>query len=310
MQRFGRSLTLWLFAAMLAVMLAIQPAHAEPVSNEYLGLEVNGNLELAPGKTLRTDGAVLIVHGTLAHHRLEMIAALQNNLKQRGVNSLAITLSLGLNRRQGMFDCKLEHDHRHGDAADEIVSWVEWLQSKGASKITVLGHSRGGSQAALALVERGDVGVARLILAAPLLQSETELAARYQEEHGQTLAPLLAKARKHVEDGEGDTLLDVPGFLYCRPARVTAAAFHDYYEPDPQHNVLRLLEQINTPALLILAGDDRIVPSLAPAVKVVQGENRLGARTVVETIDGADHFFRDLFGDELADRVAAFVTKP
>ncbi len=310
MQRFEQSLTLWLFAALLATSIAILPAAAEPVANEYLGLEVNGNLEMAPGKTLQSNGVVLIVHGTLAHHRMEMIAALQENLKQRGVNSLAMTLSLGLNRRQGMFDCKLEHDHRHGDAADEIVSWVEWLQSKGASKITVLGHSRGGSQAALALVERGDVGVTRLVLAAPLLQLEPELAERYQGEHGQPLAPLLAKARKHVEDGEGDTLLDVPGFLYCRPARVTAAAFHDYYEPDPQHNVLRLLEQISTPTLLILAGDDRIVPGLSLAVTAAQSGNKLGERTEIETVDGADHFFRDLFGDELADRAAAFAAKP
>ena len=165
-------------------------------------------------------------------------------------------------------------------------------------------------RAALALVERGDVGVTRLVLAAPLLQLESELAERYQGEHGQSLAPLLAKARKHVEDGEGDTLLDVPGFLYCRPARVTAAAFHDYYEPDPQHNVLRLLEQISTPTLLILAGDDRIVPGLALAVTAAQGGNKLGARTAIETVDGADHFFRDLFGDELADRAAAFAAKP
>ncbi len=306
MQRIGRLATLLI----LAVVLAVQPVHAEPVLHEYLGLEVNGNLELAPGKSLQSDGVVLIVHGSLAHHRMETIAALQENLKKQGVNSLAVTLSLGLNRRQGMFDCKLEHDHRHGDAADEIVSWVEWLQLKAASGIAVLGHSRGASQAALALVERGDVGVNRLILAAPLLQSEGELAARFQEENAQPLAPLLAKARKLVEDGEGDALLDVPGFLYCRPARVTAAAFHDYYEPDPQHNVLRLLEQITTPTLLVLAGDDKVVPGLASAVADAQNHNRFGGRVTVETIEGADHFFRDLFGDELADRVVAFVGKP
>lgn len=306
MQRIGELTAL----CILAVLLTAWPLRAEPVVAEYLGLEVNGNLEVAPSKSLRSDGVVLIVHGSLAHHRMEMIAALQDNLKKQGVNSLGITLSLGLNRRQGMFDCKLEHDHRHGDAADEIVAWVEWLQSKGASRITVLGHSRGGSQAALALVERGDVGVSRLILAAPLLQSEAELAARFQEQQGQPLAPLLAQARKLVEDGDGDTLLDVPGFLYCRPARVTAAAFHDYYEPDPQHSVLRLLDQISTPALLIMAGDDKVVPSLAASVAAAQSQNRLGARLSIETIDGAGHFFRDLFGDELADRVVAFLAKP
>ena len=241
---------------------------------------------------------------------MEVIAALQANLKARGLNSLAITLSLGINRRQGMFDCKLEHDHRHGDAADEIIAWVEWLQGRGATSVTVLGHSRGASQAALALVERADVGVGRLILAAPLYQGFAEIAERYQQEVGQPLAPLLTRARKMIEDGDGDTLLDVPGFLYCRPARVTAAAFHDYYAADPQQDVLKLMTEINTPTLIVLAGDDKVVPTLSAAVSEAQKVNWRGRRVSVMTVEGADHFFRDLFGEELADHVAAFVGKP
>jgi pimeloyl-ACP methyl ester carboxylesterase len=285
------------------------PLRAETVHQEYLGLEVNGNFEIAAGRSLEKDGAVLIVHGSAAHHRLEVIAGLQQNLKARGMNSLAITLSLGLPKRSGMFDCALEHDHRHADAADEIIAWVEWLQKKGASRITLLGHSRGGNQAALAIVERADAGVAGLILAAPLLQTEAEIAARYAEAFGQPLAPLLASARKKIEDGEGDTLMDVPGFLHCRPAKVTAAAFHDYYAPDPQYDVLALLGQIGLPALLVLAGDDRVVPELAGAVAAARAAHRLPARLSIATVDGADHYFRDLFGDELADKVAAFVGK-
>ena len=306
MQRIVAMAALWIAAFGSAGSLV----HAEPVSQEYLGLEVSGNMEVAPGKSLRADGVVLIVHGSLAHHRVQMIAALQDNLKTRGINSLAITLSLGLNRRQGMFDCTLEHDHRHGDAADEIIAWVEWLQSKGASRVAVLGHSRGGAQAALAIVERADAGVERLILAAPLFQTQSEIASNYQEELGQPLEPLLAKARKLVEDGEGDTLMDVPGFIYCRPAKVTAAAFHDYYAPDPQHNVLKLLEEIGTPTLLVVAGDDRIVPKLGAAAADVRQRRRMSSRASTVTIERADHFFRDLFGDDLADRVAEFFAKP
>jgi hypothetical protein len=96
-----------LIAMAVAVMLHINAVQAAPVSQEYLGLEVSGNLELAAAKTLEKDGAVLIVHGSLAHHRMEVIAKLQDNLKTLGVNSLAITLSLGLPKRSGMLDCKL-----------------------------------------------------------------------------------------------------------------------------------------------------------------------------------------------------------
>ncbi len=296
-------------AAALVLLAAVAPARAEPVAQEYLGLEVGGNLELAPGKSLAADGVVLIVHGSAAHHRMEMIAGLQDNLKQQGINSLAITLSLGLQRRAGMFDCKLEHDHRHADASDEIVAWTEWLQKRGANRVFLLGHSRGAAQATLALVERPDLGIRGLIAAAPLYQTDAEIDARFAAAFGTPLAPLLVKARKLVEAGEGDTLLDVPGFLHCKPARVTAAAFHDYYAPDPQHDVLRLLGEVTIPGLLVVAGDDRITPTLAGAVAQAKSDRRLPDNLAVETVDRADHMFRDLYGEELADRVVEFVKR-
>ena len=112
-------------ATALFLLAAVAQGRAEPVAHEYLGLEVGGNLELVDGKSLAADGVVLIVHGSAAHHRMEMIASLQGNFRQQGINSLAITLSLGLQKRAGMFECKLEHDHRHADASDEIVAWIE-----------------------------------------------------------------------------------------------------------------------------------------------------------------------------------------
>jgi pimeloyl-ACP methyl ester carboxylesterase len=307
MTRVGKML---LVLACLAGAAVGRPALAAPVAQEYLGLEVGGNLELAAGKSLAADGAVLIVHGSAAHHRMETIAALQENLKARGINSLAITLSLGLQKRSGMFDCKLEHDHRHADASDEIIFWVEWLQKKGAGRVYLLGHSRGGAQAALAVVERADIGVRGLIAAAPLYQTDAEIDARYAASFGTALQPLLAQARKRVEAGEGDTLLDVPGFLHCKAAKVTAAAFHDYYAPDPQHDILRLLGEITIPTLTVVAGADEVVPGLGAALAVAAQSQRLPENAVVTKIDGADHMFRDLFGDELADRVAEFVRRP
>ena len=223
------------------------------------------------------------------------------------LNSLAITLSLGLPKRAGMMDCKLEQDHRHADAGDEIIAWVEWLQKKGASRVSVIGHSRGASQAALSVVERMDAGVTSLILAAPLHQSEAEIEKRYEQSFGKPLAPVLGIARKHVEDGEGDVLMDVPGFLHCSQARVTAAAFQDYYAPDPQYDVVNLLGQIHIPVLLVVAGDDKLMPSLPTAIDAASTAGRLPRQLELANIEGADHFFRDLFGEELADSITAFV---
>lgn len=298
--------------ALLAVATGVvhgDVVRAEPVSQEYLGLEVGGNLELAQGKSLANGSTVLIIHGSAAHHRLETIVALQENLKKQGLNSLAITLSLGLQNRSGMFDCKLEHDHRHADASDEIVAWVEWLQKKMANKVYLLGHSRGGAQAALAVVERADIGVRGLIAAAPLYQSDAEIADRYAATFGAPLQPLLSRARKLVEAGEGDTLFEVPGFLHCKSAKVTAAAFHDYYAPDPQHDVLRLLGEITIATLTVVAGADRVVPGLGSAIADAKDSRRLPESAAIANIEGADHMFRDLFGDELADQVVAFVRR-
>ena len=106
---------------------------------------------MAPGKSLKTDGAVILLHDTLGHHRMELMAALQELLHARGVNSLAITLSLGLNARRGMFDCGIEQDHRSEDAREELQTWISWLKEKGAGSVILAGHGRGGSRSPITL---------------------------------------------------------------------------------------------------------------------------------------------------------------
>jgi len=137
------------FCLIMACVIFPSLARAEIVAHELRGLELSGNLEIAEGKSLEKDGVALIVHGTIGHHRMEIIETLQRNLLSRGINSLAVTFSMGLDARQGEYPCKLEHDHRHMDGVEEIGSWVSWLRIAGARKITLIGHSRGGNQAAL-----------------------------------------------------------------------------------------------------------------------------------------------------------------
>jgi pimeloyl-ACP methyl ester carboxylesterase len=278
-------------------------AAGEDVVHEHLGLEMAGRLEIAPGKSLEQDGAALILHGTLAHHGMEIIRDLQANLKERGINTLAMTLTLGLNRRTGMFDCALEHDHRHGDAVEELAAWTEWLISRGARSVHVIGHSRGGAQAALFAVEEPTRISGRLVLVAPSPEPTAgEAEAGYRARFGAELAPLLNQARQREEGGEADALMTVPGFLYCQNARVTAAAFIDYYGSS-RPSLTSLLQGLAVPTLVIAAGADEIVRDLPETLR----RETLPNNVQVDTIDGADHFFRDLFGEELADKVAAFL---
>lgn len=50
--------------------------------------------------------------------------------------------------------------------------------------------------------------------------------------------------------------MDVPGFLGCTRARVTAGAFLDAYAPERAPDLVRLLRSRDLPVLAFLAGDD------------------------------------------------------
>jgi hypothetical protein len=97
-----------------------------------------------------------------------VIAALQQGLKQRGVNCRHNAEPRGA-KRTGV-RLQVEHDHRHGDASGEIVSWSSGCNTK-CGEGHLVGHSRGAAQAALVMVERADLGVRGLVLAAPLHQT-------------------------------------------------------------------------------------------------------------------------------------------
>ena len=61
--------------AALTIAAATVRCAAEEVSLDYLGLELSANLEIAAGKSLKNE-VVLLVHDTLGHDRMELMAAL------------------------------------------------------------------------------------------------------------------------------------------------------------------------------------------------------------------------------------------
>src|SRR5260221_8722433 len=112
--------------AALALLLCPALVHAEPVQIKPSLLRLNGNLELAPDNSV-AGGVALILHGTLSHHRQETVAALQKNLKERGIGSLAITPSLGIDDRQGPRTCDVVHDYSLAGVRRELGLWIGWL---------------------------------------------------------------------------------------------------------------------------------------------------------------------------------------
>ncbi len=290
--------------ALSLVVLAPATGSAKEVKIRHNGLTLNANLTLAPGKTL-ADGVVLMVHGTLAHGRMEIMRTQQVLLAERQVNSLAITLGLGLDNRHGMYDCATLHRHRHGDAVAEIGQWVAWLKTRGAGPITLLGHSRGGNQVALYVTGMPDPSVERAVLVAPATWTPGKHERTYKNRFKADLAPLLAKAETLLAAGRGDTVMEGVDFIYCPKTRVTAATFAEYYRPNPDRDTPSVAGRSKIPVLVIAAGADRINARLADKMK---GRAKGKVRFVL--IEDASHFFLDFYGEDLADAIAEFTGGP
>jgi|SRR5208337_1489179 len=296
-----RALIVFALAA-LSIAAAIARCAAEQVSSDYLGLEVSANLEVASGKSLKNE-VVLLVHDTLGHDRMELMAALQDSLRDQGISSLAITLGLGMDKRHGMFDCAMEQDHRHEDAIDEIAGWVQWLKEKGATSITVAGHGRGANQVALYAINRLDKTVKRTVLMSPLMQSEEEAEAEYLARFGRPLRPELAKAEELVASERGNLFVDVPGFLACTKPQVTAGAFANYYGANAKFKTTNLLQSIKVPVLIAIGDADPILSE----VKAAEPEFSSLKTVTMAVIPGADQDFRDMGADELARKIKEFI---
>jgi pimeloyl-ACP methyl ester carboxylesterase len=293
----------WLIFLLCALLM--RPAAAEEVKAEHQGLEVIGNLDLAQGKSLKTDGVVILLHDTLGHHRTELIAALQELLHARGINSLAITLSMGLNARRGMYDCGLEQDHRNEDAREELQSWISWLKTQGAASVILAGHGRGGSQVGYYLSREPDKVVRKGILISPLAQTIGSAAAEYNERFRRPLQPVLGDAERMLAEDHANALMEgaVP-FLLCQQARVTAGAFVDYYGQNPNLYTPSLVPNIKVPTMIVVGDLDPTGQELSEAI---QGIPTNISHITQATIPGADHLFRDVAADNLADRMKAFI---
>jgi pimeloyl-ACP methyl ester carboxylesterase len=271
--------------ALLPLALAPGLVAAEPVQIKPSLTRLNGNLELPPGKTAG-DGVVVIVHGTLSWYGQETIAALQKNLKAHGVGSLAITLSLGVDDRQRTRRCDVTHDYALAGARREVGLWLEWLKGQQAKFVDLAGFSRGGAQVAAMAPELPSVR--KVVLLAPAFATSVEQAEIYQRAFGHALQPEIDEARKNP------LATRTVDFLTCKQAPVLNATFLDGYAELPP----RLAARTGKPTLVIVAGKDEIVPDLA---------RKLPSDVKPAVIDGAGHFFLDLYGEEAADTIAKFM---
>ena len=296
----NRKIHLSLFVA-LCLSIAAGLACADEVRLPYKGMTLNADFTLAGGKKA-ADGVVLITHGMLAHRDMEALTYLRSLFGERGYSTLSINLGLGLDNRHGMYGCNVPHRHRNDDAAEEIGAWLEWLKAKGARKVVLLGHSRGGAQTALYAADHDDAVVRALVLLAPAVGENSD-AASYQKRFKKPLAPVVARAQQLVKDGKGGTMMDKTDFLYCPGTSVTAESFLSYYGPAARVDTPSLLPKIRKPVLVVVAGNDEVVVGLDKKLAPLAD----GKRVQLKVVAGADHFFRDLFADDAVEASDGFL---
>ncbi len=295
----------WACAAALVAMVTFGSARAEEVVTEYEGFRLVADATLAEGKTW-ADGAVLMVHGTLAHKDQETIATMRRLLNERGHNTLALNLSLGVQERRGPFDCAIRQVHYHRQALLEIGVWLTWLQEQGAKKVALFGHSRGGNQVAWYAFEKPKVElVGPVVLLAPMTWDQKRAAEQYRARYGHGFEEALETAGAMVMRGNGHKMLEGRhDLLYCPQAEVSAQAFFEYYSNDLRKDTPSILPGVDRPVLVVAASEDEVVPELVDKVRA-----RKLKHVELEVIDGAGHFFRDLYAEDAADAIAKFLDR-
>jgi len=291
----------YIFKIVVVFFIFSSIVQADEITLSYKDVTLNANLQLAANKQL-ADGVILITHGGLAHNGMEIIVALQNQLNAHGYSTLAINLSLGLDKRHGMYDCKVTHRHRNTDAVNEIDTWMGWLNKQGVKQVILLGHSRGGAQTALYEAERDNSMVKSLILMSPAIAENTD-AAEYQKRFNMPLQPLLDIAQKRIREGKGDAVINFIGLMTCANTSATADSFTSYYEQSSGLDTPHLIPKFSKPALIIVAGGDEIVVGLDKKMTALVDGNSVQMKVIV----GADHLYRDLYTDDAVDVIDTYL---
>jgi len=272
------------------------------ITLKHNDIQLTANLKLADGKTLKDD-IILMTHGTLAHGKMEIMATLQNLFAENGVSTLAITLGLNQDARTGFYDCNRLHTHKHTDAIDEIGLWMNWLKQQGTSNVILLGHSRGGNQVAWYASEYDSPMIKKLILIAPQTWNIHEVKNNYKKNYNKELIPVLNHAKALVNQNRGEVPLKHTDFIYCKDTTVAAESFVSYYNDDKRMDTPYLVSEYKKPTLFITGSEDKVYKGLDEAVKFLSSRNNIKGHS----IEGADHFFRDIYADEIIETSIEFI---
>ncbi|WP_076858366.1 alpha/beta hydrolase [Bradyrhizobium mercantei] len=197
----------------------------------------------------RIVDAVLMVHGNGANFYssyqrgfAELLAGsgypvVTANTRGHGFLSMAVRLT----GPQGYLGTSME---RLDECLNDLDSWIAWLKVQGYRRILLWGHSRGAVKVAYYMAQRPDAATCAVLSSPPLLSHSRWMGTSRREEFRRD----LARCEESVRGAEPNALIGVTVPL---PYFSGAAQYLDTYGPHEKYNVLRLLENISSPALAI-----------------------------------------------------------
>ena len=288
-----------LFILLTVLSLNTQIAIAE---NTLLNIKSDNNILLS-GNLLsdqKNESVFLILHGTRGYKDMEIITSLAERIYEEGHDTLRINLSYGINNREDTFlSCDIKHQHNEYESISEIITWYNYLLSKGYKEINFIGHSRGGFNIvqSLAFLEKKNRITSYLL--APVIDTYEGTKAYYENELNIPYDTIINSNEKYFISDKYSLI----NFLFCQDAIVSSETFRSYLDFSKKvdkypytFGILELLEDIESQITVISGTNDEI---LLDSYKNFNSIEKSNIKFV--TIEDGDHFFRDIYLDEVIE---------
>jgi len=250
-------------------------------------------------KNLKNDSVYMIVHGTRGFKTMEIIKLLEQKIFIKGHDVLSINLSYGINDRNDSFlSCDIKHTHSEHESVREIIKWYEYLLSKNYEKISLIGHSRGGFNIvqAVELINNKDL---ELHLLAPIVDTYMGTRDYYSVEHNLPYDQVIQNDDEYIISERYPSI----NFLFCENAEVSSNTFRSYLDFSENRNrypftfsILKLLDESDNDVYIYSGSSDEI---LLDSYKMFESIDKRNLTQYI--IEDADHFFRDIYLDDVID---------
>ena len=265
----------------------------------YLKDEIEINANYYTNSSVNNSVAISI-HGTRGFKNMEVISVLSENLLDLNIDTIAPNISYGVNDRGNEFlSCDIKHLHNRYENINEIIRWFLFAIEKDYNNIILIGHSRGGQdiihayEKILKIYPSESEKISSIVLLAPLTDNLEDINNSLEESNNITINTLLKKDK--------DKLIKI-NFLSCPDTTVKVSSFLSYYNISPHEQITQILKDIKINTYVFTASEDVFVPKTHSKISNIINDN-----IKLIQIDGSDHFFRDLFLDEVIENLANFI---